>query len=470
MIAPIKMNDIIPIRYILLTAFVIRLFVPLLAAFHTQDHRVFHLPDTASYVRSATELIYSGQFARNGIPDIVRTPGYPLLLVPGILLGNTELVTITLQIILSCLTVYLVFRIALLLFERVKIATLCALLYAIEPLSILYATKLLTETLFTYVVVLFLYLLLQYMKKGSLAQLLIAAVALSASVYVRPISYFLPILIAVILILWILTKRQNKSKLLFHTCLFFTVTISLTALWQMRNMVEAGYSGFSAVADKNLYFYQAASVLAVRQGIPFYEMQKQMGYQNTGVYFANHPDQRDWSQSKRYRYMRKEGVKILLQYPSTYLTIHLKGMLWTLLGPGATEYLRLFKFYPESGGLLGLMVDKGLLTTLIFVLKNNPLMFWTNLFLSGVLILYFLFGVIALLSRNLINNISIITLLSVGAYFFAISGGPHSYGRFRHPIMPILCILAGYGLSEAISRFRKVSASHKHHTFDNISL
>ena len=78
MSAPIKMDGIIPIRYVLLTAFVIRLFVPLLAAFLTQDCTVFHLPGTASYVRSATELIYSGQFARNGTPDIVCTPGYPL--------------------------------------------------------------------------------------------------------------------------------------------------------------------------------------------------------------------------------------------------------------------------------------------------------------------------------------------------------------------------------------------------------
>jgi hypothetical protein len=39
-----------------------------------------------------------------------------------------------------------------------------------------------------------------------------------------------------------------------------------------------------------------------------------------------------------------------------------------------------------------------------------------------------------------------IALVALMAYFVAVSGGPHGYSRFRHPAMPFLCVLAGFGL------------------------
>ena len=37
--------------------------------------------------------------------------------------------------------------------------------------------------------------------------------------------------------------------------------------------------------------------------------------------------------------------------------------------------------------------------------------------------------------------------LAVAGYLWFASGGPHSLSRFRHPIMPIMCALAGAGLA-----------------------
>lgn len=460
MLARSKLKNINPIWYVLLAAFVVRVLVPLLALIITKDNSVFHSRDTISYIRPAMELLSSGQFASNGIPEIVRTPGHPLFLIPGILLNKTELVTIALQIVLSCLTVYLIFRIALILFDRVELAVLCALMYVIEPLSILYTSKLLTETLFTCLIIFFLYYLLMYIKNRSLNQLLISAIALAASVYVRPISYYLPLFITVVLLIWILTTMPKKSILLIHTCLFFFVSMGLIGLWQIRNKAETGYTGFSAITDINLYFYQGASVIAVRQGVPYYEMQNKMGYRDKEVYFLNHPEQRLWNQSKRYQYMRKEGIRILRNDPFLYSKIHLKGIIRTLLDPGAIEYLKLYKLYPESGGLLGIIVDKGLAKTVITLIKEKPIVFWINLLLGMLLALYFLFGVTALLSKNFIYDMPIITLLCVGIYFLIFSGGPNSLNRFRHPIMPFLCILAGHGLSLLFGKLILKKTSH----------
>ncbi len=143
---------------------------------------------------TARKLIESGQFANSVQPEIFRTPGYPLLLIPGILLGQQELVAIFIQIMLSCFTIFLIYKIALAIWGESKIATFCALLYAIEPVSILWLTLLMPETLFTALITLFIYLLIKYFTEKSWKYLLCAAITLAASIYVRPIGYYLPFL------------------------------------------------------------------------------------------------------------------------------------------------------------------------------------------------------------------------------------------------------------------------------------
>ncbi|WP_377479774.1 MAG: hypothetical protein P2A85_11135 [Microcoleus anatoxicus] len=44
------------------------------------------------------------------------------------------------------------------------------------------------------------------------------------------------------------------------------------------------------------------------------------------------------------------------------------------------------------------------------------------------------------------TGIDMITLVSVAVYFLTVSGGIVGSHRFRLAIMPIICLLAGYGL------------------------
>ena len=254
------------IWFVLGLALFLRTLLPILGYCYTRDVTIFYTPDTASYIVPARELVAHHRFFSDGAPEIIRTPGYPLLLTVGLLLGRLELATITLQILLSCFTVFMVYRTACLLFEREEIAIIAAGLYAIDPLSILFASLLAAETLFTAVVMVGVYYLVRYLRRQSLGDLLVSAGALAASVYVRPIGYFLPMIIAPGLAAWALvTHRQNKLRVLAHACAFVIVSVGLTGLWQVRNKVETGYSGFSAIASDNMYFILAASVLAAQQ-------------------------------------------------------------------------------------------------------------------------------------------------------------------------------------------------------------
>lgn len=454
-------RPIVSVRHVLFLAVAVRLLLPLLAIIITGGNALFHAQDTNSYVRPAVALISEGRFDRNDEPEINRTPGYPILLIPGIALGYVELITIILQITLSALTVYLVYKITLLLFERSDIAILSAFLYALEPLSILYSSKLLSETLFTTLIAIFLYFLVRYWKKGSLALLVASATALAASVYVRPIAYYLPILVFVILFIWVLATDRKNSTRLVYLGVFLLTSIGLIGIWQIRNKIETGYPGFSAAAEESLYYWDAASVLAVANGIPIDEMKNQMGFYDEEIYFRKFPNQRGWERSEILRSMGKEGLAIILNNPATYSVLVSNGILRTLLDPGATEYLRMFRLYPEAGGLVDLFIERGLISTIGFLIEEMPLVFWANLLLGPLLVSYLLLAVLGLVRCSRALPMPMVLFSGLIAYFLVLSAVGIGIHRARHPIMPIICILAGYGLFRIASILKRKSFSNQ---------
>lgn len=422
---------------VLLVALLMRFLLPVLALSITQDLEMFNRGDTLSFIIPAKKLIEFGQFLNiDNQPELFRTPGYPLLLIPGILVGHVEVVTIFIQIIIDCLTVYLIYKIALLLFERDEIAIICALLYAIEPLPILRSAFLMSETLHTTLLTLFLKLLLEYFKNKSGKHLALAAMTLAASIYVRPIGYYLPFLITAILLVWNFQKMQYRKNLIIHTCIFLVVAMGSVGIWQIRNYVKAGYSGFAAVSDYNLYCYNGAALIAYQKSIEFEDSHEQLGCTKHEKYFMLHPEQRQWSQAKIYRYMGKEGKKMILSQPLTYSIIHLKGMFATLVQTPANRYVPLF---------VG-RFDRSLTPSYQNLDRYSSIVFWTNLSLSLLSGVYLLGAATALLSKRFLNNWSMITLVSVAVYFLTVSGGIVGSHRFRLAIMPIICLLAGYGL------------------------
>jgi hypothetical protein len=448
----IKTTDKLNIWSILWLALFLRTLLPILGYFYTRDVTIFYTPDTASYVGPARELIAHHRFFCDGAPEIVRTPGYPLLLTAGLQLGRLEAATIAFQILLSCFTVYMVYRTAYLVFGREPIALIAAALYAIEPLSILFSSLIASETLFGAIVMIGVYYLVRYLRRQSLADLLVSASALAASVYVRPIGFFLPIIVGGGLAAWaLIMANQNKLRRIAHASAFVVVSVGLTGLWQVRNKIESDYSGFSAISDVNMYFYLAASVLAAQQHVSFSEMQDRLGYEDQRIYFENHPEQKPWSVARRFDYMSRDAEHILLGSPFTYARIYGQGLLRGAFDPGSTEFLRFFDLYPKQGGLVEVVIGKSTIKT-IEVLLSIPLVVLSVIVLLPPLLIYLSCACVALFRRPM-DPAVLVALLIIG-YYLGIAGGPTDWGRFRHPAMPIICVLSGYGLYVMYGRLK----------------
>jgi hypothetical protein len=308
-------------------------------------------------------------------------------------------------------------------------------------------------------VVLWFYFLLKYLSGHTFHDLLLSGIFLAASVYVRPVGYFLPVIIAFSLSAWIIfAVPQNRGRLIEHVIAFLVVTIGLIVPWQLRNGYEAGYFGFSGTAPDDMYFYNAASVLAAHDRVPFYQMQRRLGYLNERTYFALHPDQKSWSVAQRLEYMNREATHILVRSPFTYARIHFAGVVRVMLDPGEIDLLKFFELYPKSGGLLDKVVDIGLFRTIGVIFLKNPRLFWTGV-LMGLFQLVLLSGAcVVFFSKRLMRQPQIIAAITVVVYFITISGGPVAVSRYRHAAMPIICVLAGYGLCLAWERLMEYSA------------
>jgi len=209
--------------------------------------------DSYDYLQTAETLASRGIFAIQNQDgsyryEIYRTPGYPLFLaffhdllkIPlwGILL---------LQVILTLLTAFIVYRTALIIDQR--IAFLSAVIILFDFPVTFFSLVILAETLFLFFTSLFLYGFVMYLKNGKIGLLISLAIILAAATYIRPISYYLGIAAAA-LIIYANTGKKIKRAVI-HTLVFLVVLYSAIGAWHYRNYLHFKQPVFSSVASSD---------------------------------------------------------------------------------------------------------------------------------------------------------------------------------------------------------------------------
>ena len=192
-------KDRLVLAGILLIALTARLALFAAACYRSPDMATLHTGDTRSYIEPATSLLKQGEFSDHGVPELIRTPGYPILLTLGIALGHVELITFALQTLLSLVTVAMVYQLTRSFTGSRPAAVYAGLFLAVEPLSLIYTSYLMAETLFTCLLVLMVAALANYDRRRAWAPLVAAGLLLAAASLVRPVTYYLPPLIALAL-------------------------------------------------------------------------------------------------------------------------------------------------------------------------------------------------------------------------------------------------------------------------------
>ncbi|QWR78298.1 glycosyltransferase family 39 protein [Candidatus Magnetomonas plexicatena] len=412
---------------------------------------VFTRSDTPPYLVLARELLSTGSFTNGSTPEVFRTPAYPVFLIPGLLFCHVEIVTALIQIVLSSLTVYLVYKTALVIFKDDTTARAASLLYAFEQLSIVYSLILLTETLFTFALMCFIFYVVKLLKTPSMRYALAAGIFAAMCSYIRPVALYLSTATVIFLgaYLFFLKTRLKKKRLFIYTAAILLISISLTGVWQMRNFKETGYSKFSSVSDFNLYFYHRVSIIAKKEKLSFYQVQdteerkfkqivKELGFVGSLAY------------------MQKEALNTIKGNINVFVPIYIKGIATVLLSPGATEYAQLLSYKGRTDIFSGTL-DSSILQVFKEALSQTPFLLTINVCFGLLMVLYYFFMVIASVNIKKTDPACFFMFL-VLAYFLLLSGGVTGYGRFRHPVMPVISILGGYGVVLILARIKTIKS------------
>lgn len=416
----------------------------LILILYVRGARGSYTPDTSGYVGPMMSLLH-GSFSLGGVAELNRPPGYPVfLLLTG--LGKQSPIAWTLwQIAFSLLSIFFLYELAFVLFQSRRVAGLCAILYAIEPVSVLYSDLLFPDSIFTCLVVIFLYCIVRYFLSARLKWLLLASICIVACTYIKPVSYYLPFCFAVGLLFC--PQAISVRRRVWGAICFLTVYAVFVGVWQYRNYNLTGYSGFSSVTEKQLYLYDAAGVVAKKKRVDFFAEQTTL---SSGLdrQMASRPlGSTNRQMGTRLHIERTRAMSILKSNWTLFVKMYFRGVLIVTFDPNGTDLLRYLNIYPARGGLMAIVVGRGIFGAILWLAVHQPVAFWVNLCLAAWLLIYYCWAIFGIPTAYRRSPGLFWVLCLTAAYFLLAAGGPAAYGRYRDPVMPIVCIFAGAGLA-----------------------
>ncbi|NKB75735.1 MAG: hypothetical protein GKR96_01520 [Gammaproteobacteria bacterium] len=410
------------------------------------NEALFLQPDSHDYVYLGKQLFEEGLF-----PSFSRTPVYPFFLgVLDSVLGFDVKAIILVQIAISLLTACFAWRILNQFSpDSVKGAAndyhqhgyiAFALIFGLDFVSAQGANYLLSETIFTFLIVVAANLAMdiKYQRTAGWSKGILCGVVLGLATLCRPIAIFFPLVVMAWGILGGLPANNGKPRrwVAFDRIgvfgLVFVLSMSFAAVWMMRNQDKTGEAFLTTISSINLYEYRAAWNIAYRDGRSFDDVQKEFRERKRAIQRAENLNVGEMA--KR---MGSEGLLLIKETPVETMVQGGLGFIrlyFGVFGSAINDLFLVLGFSNESKG--GWLVK-------IFVLFHVTLVYVgiMGLFISRLRNSAKRTGQMA---RE--NAILIFCGLIVG-YFTLLSVGIEAYSRFRIPIMPLLGILSALGWS-----------------------
>jgi len=420
-----------PILYIFLLSLTLRLIFFVFIYDHPQ--RAFE-PDSFGYVRLAESLLDTQTF-----PSIFRTPGYPFFIATIYsIFGKFPQTVLLFQYFFDSLTALFVVFIFMKISGHARYSYMAGLIYAANPFAIFYSGMMLSETLFGFLLLIAVYFFILSLKSHKKKRyFIISAFFLALGTLCRPISLFLPLLIAPFTLLG---KFPLREKLL-HLLLFIMVFIISIAPWFLRNYQNYGRCTLSTVSDINIFYYEAPAIKLVND-TPLlifhvgcnksFEIVQKNFWDKIKIKY-NWNDKSPFSISNdilKTDILRKEGLIVIKENVLSFLLVHSNGLARTL-----------FPFYPHFEKIFG------------YDLKTIKI---TSSAIDVAITGLFLFGIFSLLwdKPEIASNKTSIVFMMIIIFYFSFLPGLAGYSRFKVPILPYISIFSALGFWRICELFR----------------
>ncbi len=395
--------------------------------------------DSYTYAKPAHVLRHQGAYAvyHDGrlIPEVYRTPGYPLFLVPFLNQdGSLRLRCIQwVQALLNSISAALVFWAAFYFWKDIRAACLAGIGFAVDFVGVVHCAFVLTDTLFVFFICLSLYGLVRQ-------RLVMTAASAAASAFVRPVGLYYGALLAV---LYLLMGRGLKPPVSKARLLALLMTLLLPiAGWFARNHHVSGRWTFSTLQDDNLFLVRVALVEVERRQIPYAQAVDDIRKAHRQAPGA--PSQSLWA--SRY----------LMKHWTVYTKLMARDLLKLLTGNSmkvaAWMFLHDTRYEPLAQPVYATETP---IQQARHLIQRHP---WFSILL--VLYLCFLFSIYGLALWGLRRcwheaGWQTTLLLSLPlCYFLLVTLGADAHARYRLPLMPALFLLAGGGFQAFAQRRR----------------
>ncbi len=385
-------------------------------------HRFLYGPDSVEYQQLAQNLVAHQHFSLAATPpytpDLSRTPVFPML-VAGIyaLAGRSLPTAILVNICAASLTCGLAYMLGRQMIGKVA-GAFAGLALALEVNSVVYANQLLTETLFTLILVLGVFYLWKYLLLGPVRFAAVAGALLGTAALTRPIGALIFLFLAPVFLLFAL-RRTGMVAAMRDYGIFALCAVFLVALWMGRNYAVAGAPVLTSLGAINAYYHRAGAILAVKEGVPVEGMRERMR-----VTFDRELPPDRTTVAQRLMVMKQRSVKIIADNIGPYIRLHIQGI---------ARMLNVENFASTAPSQEDGPVPPGL---------GHPAVRLAKGIMQVLLYLFALIGAVEAFRQK--TYLSLFLLLSLIGYFLLLSG-PEAYSRFQVPVIPFICILSGFG-------------------------
>jgi len=429
-----------PLKAILLLAAALRVAL-LVAAWNCPDQLA--TPDSAGYIELSETLLDRGAFVRNELPEIFRTPGYPVLLAAGAPFGESGWrVTTLFQIFVDVLLVYLTFLLGSLICDR-QTGMWAAALQAVAATALAASLRTLSDGVFAFLMTLSVLLLAHHFRFSQWWSLLSAAGVAAASCYVRPVGIMFCAVVVVVLL-----PRKGHFR---RAGAFAGVVLLVLAPWVIRNKVTADYTGFSSFAGDSLYLFAAPQVIAETSDMTAQEARQKARFEDN---YAQELSLGERTSGQGARQRRTAVMRTMADNPGAYIRIHLTGC-GSFFLPAAGDVLEIAGVTTGQKGTLDVLHEEGFSAALRHYFGGKTWAIWLCGPMLAILVAKYMLAVECLCRRLSAGMGASAWLMVLVFVVFALSGGPASTPRFRVPVEPILSVAAAAGIVTITDRLKR---------------